>query len=96
MTEKTRPATELEAETRAPLLRLFAVFWWLLVIGSVGGLLLGASTVWESRAPHTDAWQQQVEATAGTIKLASSVLPFLVMTIIRRLATGHWRFGPRW
>jgi hypothetical protein len=77
-------------------LRLFAVFWWLLVIGSVGGLLFGALTVWESRAPHAEAWQQQVEVTAGAIKLASSVLPFLVMTIARRVATGRWRFGPRW
>ena len=77
-------------------LRLFTVFWWLLVIGSVGGALFDASTIWESLAPHTYTWQQQVEATAGTIKLISSALPFVAMTIIRRIATGRWRFGPRW
>jgi hypothetical protein len=77
-------------------LRLFTVFWWLLVIGSVGGALFDASTIWESLAPHTYTWQQQVEATAGTIKLISSPLPFIAMTIIRRIATGRWRFGPRW
>jgi hypothetical protein len=85
-----------KAEMYSPLLSLFALFWWLLVIGSVGGALFGASTIWESQAPHPHAWQQQVEAAAGAIKLGSSLLPFVVMTIIRRIATGRWRFGPRW
>ena len=67
-----------KAEMYSPLLSLFALFWWLLVIGSVGGALFGASTIWESQAPHPHAWQQQVEAAAGAIKTG------IVVVAVRR------------
>ena len=85
-----------KSDVSSPLLSLFAMFWWLLVIGSVGGALFGASTIWESQAPHPHAWQQQVEAAAGAIETG------IVVVAVRRdddhppIATGRWRFGPRW
>jgi hypothetical protein len=33
---------------------------------------------------------------AGTVVLPFSLLPFIIMAVIRRIMMGHWHFGPRW
>jgi hypothetical protein len=91
----------------SPLLRLFAVCWWLVVIGSAGLALLGTWAVWEhlweaythhrilagwTPAPPDPTWH----VTVGTVVLLFSLLPFIIVAVVRRIAMGHWRFGPRW
>jgi hypothetical protein len=93
----------------SPLLRLFAVCRWLVVIGSAGLALLGTWAVWEhlseaythrrtlagwTPTPPDQSWH----VTAGAVVLLFSLLPLLIVTVIRRIAMGHghWHFGPRW
>ena len=117
----------------SPLLRLFAVSWWLVVAGSVGVAICGLLISWadyHSSREYT-AYQADLDALAklprvlpdttsnqqtpfvfkpdnpvppdptwyvvgGAVVLLLSFLPFIIVTAIRRIAMGHWRFGPRW
>ena len=63
-------------------LRLFTVFWWLLVIGSADFALFGI--VWGWTLFPRD------------LVLLLSPLPFIAMTLIRWIITARWRFGPCW
>ena len=102
------PSPRLDPRTPgSPLLRLFAVSWWPVVIGSAGFALLGTWAVWEhlseaytlrriltdwTPAPPDPPWH----VAAGAVVLLFSLLPLLIVAVIRRIALGHWRFGPRW
>ena len=80
----------------SPLLRLFAVCWWLLVLGGAGFAILGTGIVWEDyhllqRYMETDhppdpPWH----VAAGAVVLLVSLLPFAIMTVIRRIITSRW------
>jgi hypothetical protein len=80
--------------------RLFAACWWLVVIGSAGLALLGtsASEAYTHRrilagwtpAPPDPSWH----VTAGAVVLLFSLLPLIIVAVIRRIAMGHWR--PSW
>jgi hypothetical protein len=37
-----------------------------------------------------------LHVAAGAVVLLFSLLPFIIVTVIRRIAMGRWRFGPRW
>jgi hypothetical protein len=78
----------------SPLLRLFAVFWWLLVIASAGFALYGTEGVWENYHSSQDGpfWY----VVGGAIVLLLSLLPFIALTVTRWIITARWRFGPRW
>ena len=98
------------ARMTSPLLRLFAVCWWLVVIGSAGFALFGTAAVWgdyhvggirpspdtgglDPGSPRPDpSWH----VAAGAIVLLFSLLPFIIMAVIRWIAISRWRFGPRW
>ena len=123
----------------SPLLRLFAVSWWLVVAGSVGVAICGLLISWADYHSSREyaAYRADLEALAklpratveppkleeaaraplpmatvipddpvppdptwyvvgGAVVLLLSLLPFTVMTVIRRIAMGRWRFGPRW
>ena len=92
----------------SPLLRLFAVSWWLVVIGSAGLALfgtlgrVGAATTRRRHTAHPLAgWtpappDPSLHVAAGAVVLLFSLLPFIIVTVIRRIAMGRWRFGPRW
>ena len=91
----------------SPLLRLFAVCWWLLVIGSAGLALLGTWALWEhyhSPAAYTHplaGWtpappDPSFHVAAGAVVLPLSLLPFIIVTVVRRIVTARWRYGPRW
>jgi hypothetical protein len=102
----------------SPLLRLFAVCWWLVVVGSVSFALFGTWAVWGhyhsseayghyrtlagwtpvSTAPDftPDPPDSTWHVTVGAVVLLFSLLPFIIVAVIRRIAMGHWRFGPRW
>jgi hypothetical protein len=91
----------------SPLLRLFAVCWWLVVIGSAGLALFGTLAVWRhyhSPATYTHplaGWtpappDPSLHVAAGAVVLLFSLLPIIIVAVIRRIAMGHWRFGPRW
>ena len=102
----------------SPLLRLFAVCWWLVVVGSVSFALFGTWAVWGhyhsseayghyrtlagwtpgSTAPDfiPDPPDSTWHVTVGAVVLLFSLLPLPLVAVIRRIATGHWRFGPRW
>jgi hypothetical protein len=102
----------------SPLLRLFAVCWWLVVVGSVSFALFGTWAVWGhyhsseayghyrtlagwtpvSTAPDfiPDPPDATWHVTVGAVVLLFSLLPFIIVAVIRRIAMGHWRFGPRW
>jgi hypothetical protein len=72
----------------SPLLRLFAVIWWLLVIGSAGPIAFFA-VVLALELPDADP----VVVLSWIVLL---LVPYIVMTVIRWIITGRWRFGPRW
>ena len=91
----------------SPLLRLFAVCWWLVVIGSAGLALFGTLAVWRhyhSPATYTHPLAGWIPAppdptwyvVGGAVVLLFSLLPFIIVAVIRRIAMGHWRFGPSW
>ena len=95
------------ARMTSPLLRLFAVCWWLVVIGSAGLALLGTWAVWEHLSEaYTHrrilaGWtpappDPSLQVAAGAVVLLFSLLPLLIVAVIRRIAMGRWRFGPRW
>jgi len=42
--------------------------------------------------PPDPSWH----VAAGAVVLSLSLLPFIIVTAIRRIAVGHWRSGPRW
>jgi hypothetical protein len=42
--------------------------------------------------PPDSTWHVAV----GVVVLLLSLLPFIIVTVIRRIAMGRWRFGPRW
>ena len=42
--------------------------------------------------PPDSTWH----VTAGAVVLLFSLLPLLIVAVIRRIAMGRWRFGPRW
>jgi hypothetical protein len=48
--------------------------------------------------PDQSLWIEYVYLVVknGAVGMAAISLPFVTLTIIRRTATGHWRFGPRW
>jgi hypothetical protein len=77
------------------------------VIGSAGFALLGTLAVWEnyhSPAAYTHplaGWtpappDPSLHIAAGAVVLLFSLLPLLIVAVIRRIAMGRWRFGPRW
>jgi hypothetical protein len=98
--------------------RLFAVFWWLVVVGSVGGAILFAEWLIEDIARYTPlplldflAHGPLFDACAFCFRIyswaahfgehsaylmASLLLPYATLTIVRWIITGHWHFGPRW
>jgi hypothetical protein len=86
------PRLDLDPGTPAamttPLLRLFAVFWWLLVIGSAGFALYGTESVWENyrsgQVPNDPFWY----VVGGAIVLLLSLLPFIALTVTRWIVTG--------
>ena len=100
----------------SPLLRLFAVCWWLVVVGSVSFALFGTWAVWAnyhsseayghyrtlagwtpvSTAPDfiPDPPDSTWHVTVGAVVLLFSVLPLVIVAVIRRIAMGRWRFGP--
>jgi hypothetical protein len=89
------------------LLRLFAVCWWLVVIGSACLALLGTWAVWEHLSEAythrriLTGWtpappDPSLQVAAGAVVLLFSLLPLPLVAVIRRIALGRWRFGPRW
>jgi hypothetical protein len=91
----------------SPLLRLFAVCWWLVVVGSVSFALFGALDVWRhyhSPAAYTHplaGWtpappDPSLHVAAGAVVLLFSLLPIIIVAVIRRIAFGRWRFGLHW
>ena len=87
----------------AVVLRLFAVLWWLLIVASVLAVLLiregegVEQTLWikaTSAGGDQPAWMLTIEWNLRYFVLL--VLPYGTMTIMRRILTGRWRFGPRW
>ena len=89
------------------LLRLFAVCWWLVVIGSTCLALLGTWAVWEHLSEAythrriLTGWtpappDPSLQVAAGAVVLLFSLLPLPLVAVIRRIALGRWRFGPRW
>jgi hypothetical protein len=115
---RSRRARRKAQPRRTSLLRVFAVSWWLVIIGSASFALFGTWVLWghyhsseayghyqtlagwspASTAPEfipnppDPSWH----VGAGAVVLSFSLLPFIVVTAIRRIAVGHWRFGPRW
>ena len=77
----------------SPLRRLFAVFWWLLVLGSTGLALFGTASAWGDYQRGARVDDLVVEEA---INLLLPLLPFIAMTVIRWIITTRWRFGPRW
>jgi hypothetical protein len=73
------------------LLRLFAVFWWLLVIGCASLLVFIAAVL--AQYPCERA---HVDFVGLLLWIALLLAPYIVMTLIRCIITGRWRFGPRW
>ena len=102
-----RPRSRPPGAMTSPLLRLFAVSWWLVVIGSAGLALLGTWAGWEHlseaytlRRTLAD-WppappDPSLQVAAGAVVLLFSLLPFIIVAVIRRIMVGRWRFGPRW
>jgi hypothetical protein len=91
----------------SPLLHLFAASWWLVVIGSAGLALLGTWAGWEHLseaytlrrilADWTPASPDpSLQVAAGAVVLLFSLLPLIIVAVIRRIAMGRWRFGPHW
>jgi hypothetical protein len=37
-----------------------------------------------------------LQVAAGAVVLLFSLLPLPLVAVIRRIALGRWRFGPRW
>jgi hypothetical protein len=100
--------------------RLFAVFWWLVIVGSLGGAVLFAERLNEDAQDpsyfdvilnpgplgplpancgdfcfHIYSWAYHYSEHSAYL-LASLLLPYATLTIVRWVITGHWRFGPRW
>ena len=79
-----------------------------MVIGSAGFALFGTWAVWghyHSPAAYTHplaGWtpvprpDPSLHVAAGAVVLLFSLLPFIIVAVIRRIAMGRWRFGPRW
>jgi hypothetical protein len=51
-----------------------------------------ATVIPDDPVPPDPTWN----VVGGAVVLLLSLLPFTVMTMIRRIAFGRWRFGPRW
>jgi hypothetical protein len=114
------PGIEIE-RFKPVLLRLFAVSWWLLVLG---GVTLAISLPWVTLDPdvyfYTNtifwlyvwslvSWIQPDPDRAYTVAITvtqpviiaihlvlCALPPYAAMTVIRLIAIGRWRFGPRW
>jgi hypothetical protein len=37
-----------------------------------------------------------LHVAVGAVVLLLSLLPLLIVAVIRRIVMGRWRFGPRW
>jgi hypothetical protein len=37
-----------------------------------------------------------LHVAAGAVVLLFSLLPIIIVAVVRRIAFGRWRFGPRW
>jgi hypothetical protein len=37
-----------------------------------------------------------LQVAAGAVVLLFSLLPLIIVAVIRRIAMGRWRFGPHW
>jgi hypothetical protein len=59
---------------------------------STGGLDPGVHRPRLYPGPPDSTWH----VTVGAVVLLFSLLPFIIVTVIRRIAMGRWRFGPRW
>jgi hypothetical protein len=74
---------------------VFAVLWWLVVIGTVGLAVSGAGYVWDvyrrDAAPHPTRYVVPI-----VYVLLAALVPFGIMTATRWIITSRWRFGPRW
>jgi hypothetical protein len=115
---RARRKTQPRLHRRTSLLRLFAVSWWLAILGSASFALFGTWALWghyhsseayghyQTLAGWTPAStapefipgppDPSRHVAAGAVVLSFSLLPFIIVTAIRRIAIGHWRFGPRW
>ena len=89
----------------SPLLRLFAVCWWLLVIGSLAAAYWIISENWDSiglwwdpgrGSPNLDAFLNPQQVRAIQYSLLLCLLPYVALTVVRWIITARWRFGPRW